>query len=88
MSDYLDYTFKELRAECKARGLKAGGSKDVLVDRLMDNDSGADVNPEIPCSTDPDPENPNFDLAGRWRRRPDNFIEWDKATGYKTAKVK
>jgi hypothetical protein len=25
----------------------------------------------------PDPDNPNYDIAGRWRRRPIGFISWE-----------
>lgn len=27
--------------------------------------------------TDPDPNNLNYDLGGKWRRRPPNFIAWN-----------
>jgi hypothetical protein len=27
--------------------------------------------------TDPDPNNLNYDLGGKWRRRPPNFVAWN-----------
>ena len=31
--------------------------------------------------TAPDPNNLNWDLAGRWRRRPKGWVAWDENTG-------
>lgn len=76
---YVEMAFQDLRDELKERGLKAGGSRDALIDRLTDDDLGHEVekpekkepikNPSSLRSTDPNPHNPNYDMAGRWIRR-------------------
>ena len=77
--NYAETSFKELREELKSRGLKAGGSRDALVDRLTNDDLGhAPTKKDLPAAeqatdglkaTDPNPNNPNYDMAGRWIRR-------------------
>lgn len=36
--DYADWTYSDVKSEAKRRGLTATGSRDDLVDRLVDND--------------------------------------------------
>ena len=33
--------------------------------------------PEGKQITDPDPNNLNYDIGGKWRRRPPNFVAWN-----------
>ena len=75
--NYSELSFQALRDECKERGLKAGGGANALIDRLTDNDLGhapeVDAKPKQTTAGlkagDPNPNNPNYDMAGRWLRR-------------------
>lgn len=67
MEDYKEWLYTDLKKECASRGLSGKGSKDILVDRLVEHDlqkQGSTLK-----STDPNPDNPNWDMAGRWIRR-------------------
>lgn len=82
-NEYEGMSYKEIRAECKEKNINAKGSRDELIDRLTEariaEKSGiekAEGAKPAQKATDPDPENPNFDMAGRWRRRPMGFLHW------------
>jgi hypothetical protein len=67
MEDYKEWLYSDLKAECAKRELGGKGSKDDLIDKLVADDlriTGSGLKP-----TDPNPENPNWDMAGRWIRR-------------------
>lgn len=67
MQEYKDWSYNDLRAECKLRGIKAKGNTDALIDKLVADDLAAGGSSLKP--TDPNPKNPNWDMAGRWIRR-------------------
>ena len=85
--DYLDWKYVDLKKECAKRNLGGGGKRDELIDKLVAHDNGMEQpkleadepkqkHPDLlPAS--PDPDNPNYDIAGRWRRRPMDFISWE-----------
>ena len=83
MEEYKDWSYKELRAECAKRELGGKGSADALIEKLVNDDLGHEPEKtEKPDkskyaglkATDPNPDNPNYDMAGRWIRR--NPKEW------------
>ena len=85
--DYLDWKYVELKQECAKRKLGGGGKRDELINKLVAFDNGmaqpklqADEpkkkHPEL-LPGSPDPDNPNYDIAGRWRRRPFDFVSWE-----------
>ena len=75
--NYSELSFQDLRDTCKERGLKAGGNTNTLISRLTNHDLGHA--PEVETkpkkntagltAVDPNPNNPNYDMAGRWIRR-------------------
>jgi hypothetical protein len=85
--DYLDWKYMDLKKECAKRNLGGGGKAKDLINKLVacDNDMQqpkiqADEPPKKQPELSPEspnPDNPNFDMAGRWRRRPIGFISWE-----------
>lgn len=81
---YVEMTYPELKKLAAERGIKAVGDKNHLVDSLTALDLGLEL-PEAPRKkdakqkgdpryeglkpSDPNPDNPNWDMAGRWIRR-------------------
>ena len=98
MPDYKERSYAELQARCKKLALGGKGSRESLVNKLVEYDlangigtaEAVDISdipeaqptpiapvvqpgPPIPKglkATDPNPDNPNWDMAGRWIRRP------------------
>lgn len=71
--------YRDLQVACKEAGLKANGGTDVLIDRLVNHQLGHNapeqveppVNPTRFAglkASDPNPDSPNWDMAGRWIR--------------------
>ena len=71
--------FRDLQVACKEAGLKASGGTDALIDRLVNHSLGVEepaeteppVNPKRFAglkASDPNPDNPKWDMAGRWIR--------------------
>jgi hypothetical protein len=83
--DYLDWKYMDLKKECAKRGIGGRDKRDVLIHKLIADDSGCDParesKPEPPEikrePPKPNPDNPNYDENGRWRRRPPGFISWE-----------
>ena len=82
---YHEWTYIQLKKECSKRGLGGGGKRDELLSKLVADDRG-EVAPRTELdrqiangakATDPNPDNLNYDLAGRWRRRPSGFVCWN-----------
>lgn len=87
--DYLNAKYSELKTECARLGLGGGGKRDDLINKLVAHERGMEQ-PEVTADkplpkvknpkikpTDPNPENHNFDMAGRWRRRLKGWLGWD-----------
>lgn len=81
--EYKEMPYHELKKLCSERGISAIGKKEILVNRLVADDYELEVpkdeTPKVDKSkykgmkpTDPNPDNPNYDLAGRWIRRDPN----------------
>lgn len=74
---YTEMSYRDLQSECKERGINGKGSIPELIDRLTNDDLGnppelkkkAKKVPKGLKPTDPNPDNPNWDMAGRWIRR-------------------
>jgi hypothetical protein len=88
---YTEMDYRDLKTECAKRGLGGAGKKNELIDKLVADDN--DMEPPIITEakpkkkqpklrpTDPDPEHPgwpNWDMAGRWIRRPIGFNSWEE----------
>jgi hypothetical protein len=83
---YIDWTYMDLKIEAARRGLGGKGTKHDLINKLVNADLGSaqpDPAPAPPDpkytglkATDPNPDNPNYDLAGRWiRRQPQRWVD-------------
>ena len=81
--------YRALKTECAKRSLGGAGKKEELINKLVadDNDMEQPVietrvkvkQPKL-RPTDPDPDHPgypNWDMAGRWIRRPTGFTSWE-----------
>jgi hypothetical protein len=85
--DYLNWKYMDLKKECARRELGGKGTAKELIDKLVAADNDMDPpqikadepkpkHPELSPES-PDPDNPNYDIAGRWRRRPSDFVSWE-----------
>ena len=97
MSDYSDWKYPALKKEANARGLSMAGKADEIRARLSGSDASPPTEPapvvvktktepvrakrRIDPQTAPDPENHNYDLAGRWRRRVRGWMGWNPKNG-------
>jgi hypothetical protein len=82
--DYSDWKYMDLKKECARRNLGGRDKRDVLIAKLIAADEGVktpEVEPNIPQTEfkpdSPNPRNPNYDMSGRWRRRPPGFVSWE-----------
>jgi hypothetical protein len=86
--DYPNAKYMELKTECAKRGLGGGGKRNELIDKLVADDLGIEApvveedkppvklnNPKLKPN-DANPDNPNYDIAGRWRRRLKGWLAW------------
>jgi hypothetical protein len=108
---YAEMHYRDLKVLCAERGLGGAGTKDKLLEKLLKDDAGIEPEPfqkvdragrpmEDKFSlNDLNPDNPNYDMAGRWIRRrgdirPDgavcaggwsdaHVIEWPEGKGPK-----
>ena len=96
MTDYSNWKYPALKKEANARGLSMTGKASELRERLLGSDASDPADAPAPVAavakpakkkrrtdptTAPDPENHNYDLAGRWRRRVIGWLGWDSKTG-------
>ena len=78
---YIDMDYRALKTECAKRGLGGAGKKDELINKLVAADNDMQQEPPPPPKkkqpklkpTDFNPDNPNYDMAGRWIRRQGNI---------------